>query len=315
MEVFRITNFDDSKTSALGRAVALGTFDGVHLGHQAILREVTQYATENKLTPCAITFKEAPIRWTSPDTKVELITSLNERLLLLKYYGMKEVIVFDFEQLWKTSPEDYLEQILIKKLQAKFLSCGPNHFFGKDKSGSVSWLKAVSQKHEMTVKEVALIKEASGPTISSSLIRKLLKEGNINEVNKYLGHNFICEGTLEQGRQMGREIGFPTLNLPYPEAKVQLKRGVYACYTKIGNELIPSAVNFGIAPTLRQNQTPILESHLLAAPQKEVTYGDTVIIEFVEFIRPEIKFDSIDSLKKQIADDCEKIQAILKQNS
>lgn len=293
--------------SKKNRAIALGNFDGIHKGHQKILK-----ATQQKphLISSAITFCEPPIKWFQPEIKIELITTLEERLELFCDYGIEEAIIFDFGSIKELSALEYLN-FLKNELNCKFLSCGLNHSFGKNKEGNLDLLKSF-REIESAFANYALSENQE--IISSSLIRNKMQKEPIQNTNKLLGHNFLILGNLIGGLNLGSKLGFPTLNLNYPAQKIKPQMGVYAAFTHFSNkQILPSAVNFGFSPTLKQIDNPILESHLLIVPEEKdlPKIDEKLKIELIEFIRPEKHFSSPDQLKKQIAEDCSKIKNLL----
>lgn len=309
---FEIIQLSSLSPTNKKRALALGMFDGIHKGHQFLLKQVIHKAAQNNLIPCAMTFRESPLKWTNPKSETQLITSLDERLLLFKSFDLAEIIVFDFPALNQLEPEAYLKDILIDKLNCAYLTCGLNHKFGKEKKGNINLLKHFSEqtKNQLEFEVCEPIYSEDQQIISSSQIRELLQNGNIQKANQLLGHCFFIYGCLQTGKQMGTKLGFPTLNFEYNPEKVKIPIGVYAAYTEINSKNYLSAVNIGFAPTLNQNLTlpPIVESHLLELPPDlNIKIGEKLKIELIEFIRPEKKFDSLESLKKQIKLDCQNI--------
>ena len=312
-EIIQLTSF---KVNNNKRALALGMFDGLHKGHSFLIRELINKAKEKNLIPCATTFKESPLKWTNPSLETQLITSLDERLLLFKELGLSEIIIFDFPALNELEPEVYFKDILLKRLNCAYLTCGLNHTFGKEKKGNIDLLKTylaeLNGQFEFEVCEPIYTENQN--IISSSQIRQLLKIGKIKEANQLLGHHFLVYGAVRAGNQIGRKLGFPTLNLAYNPEKVKIPNGVYAGYTQIQHKNYLSAVNIGLAPTINNNlnSAPIIESHLLEPLPEELNLkiGENLKIELLEFMRPEHKFDSIDNLKKQISLDCQNIRKL-----
>lgn len=286
-------------------------FDGVHLGHQAVLAQVKQFAQQNNVLSSAITFREPPIKWTSSQTKIELLSILEERLQLFKDQGLQEAIVLDFPQICKLSPRAYFE-LLHQELACQFLAFGPNHFFGKDRAGNPTQLQAWAQEAGIQAALVNMQAIHNEQTISSSHIRHLVKGGNLSKANELLGHNFLIIEELIEGQKLGRKLGYPTLNFNYPDEKVPLPLGVYAAWLKVKEQRLACAINYGFGPTLKQIQRPVLECHLLQPPGSGLPeLGQKATIELVDFIRPEKKFASPEALKEQIGHDCQQILVIL----
>jgi len=312
---FEVINLsaDPKRKSRMGRAIALGMFDGVHLGHQALLKDVKTYADEHQLKACAITFREAPIKWTAPQTQIQLITSLEERLLLFQDCGIDEVIVFEFPELVRLEAKHYLHNILKDQLDTRFVTCGINHRFGRKQEGDFKFLSNWANENNVACRVFQPIKDKEDKVVSSSLIRQTLREGRLKEAIALLGYPVLCYQPLQQGQQQGRKLGYPTLNFSYPADKVSLPIGVYAAKTELNGSWFASAVNLGFAPTARQQmETPILESHILDfEPLMMPKVGDWIKIQLIEFIRPEKKFASLEDLKMQIAQDCDLVKRLI----
>ncbi|MDJ0625273.1 MAG: riboflavin biosynthesis protein RibF [Candidatus Caenarcaniphilales bacterium] len=303
-EIINLTSVDDFLGEEQARAIALGMMDGVHLGHQKLIESVVEFSHLNNFIPCAMTFREPPIKWISKETKVELITSLEERFELFKRYGIKQVIVFDFEEISKLKAIDYLNTILRAELNCKFIACGENHNFGMQKEGCTKLLNSWAAENNIQLQILQLLTKDNSLKISSSLVRKFLKEGSLKEAAEIMGHNFIVYERLIQGQQLGTKLGFPTLNFQYNPEKVQLPFGVYAAKMQIKGRFYNCAVNLGLAPTANSNrQEPILESHLLDLDGDFPSTGQQCLIEMVEFIRPEKKFSTLEELKSRIEKD------------
>jgi riboflavin kinase / FMN adenylyltransferase len=317
-QLFQIIDLNEIDRKSSGqRALALGMFDGVHLGHKAVIEETIAKAKENNWISAVTTFREPPIKWILPSTQIELISTLTERLQLFKNLGVAQAVVLDFDKISGLSFENYLSEIVEKQLACKFLAFGPNHYFGKNRTGGPQELIDWAHKKEIQTSLVPLSSRQNGKIISSSLIRKLLKDGNISEANSALGHNFLIVEKVILGQNLGQKIGFPTLNFQYPDNKVQIKLGVYAARLVFKEKSFPCALNYGFGPTLKQIERPVLECHLLqhVEPNELPKLGQDAQIELVEFIRPEKKFASVDDLKKQIATDCQKILEILNKSN
>ncbi|MDX1919153.1 MAG: riboflavin biosynthesis protein RibF, partial [Candidatus Caenarcaniphilales bacterium] len=316
---FTIHKLNDPKPGSEGRALALGMMDGVHLGHKELIKKAAIYAKENNLILCAMTFAEPPIRWTDPSKKIELITSLEERLWLFKSLGVEEALVFNFAEISKLQPDEYLQEVIKKLLNVKYVSCGENHRFGQKQKGNNELLKKWSEDNKVEVEIVSTIKTSEGKTVSSSLVREFLRAGNLKEASELLGHNYFIYQPLVSGRQIGTELGFPTLNFEYSIAelgRVQLPFGVYAAKvelkTKDGqDQKVLAAVNLGVAPTTNRSEgMPLVEAHLLGGNIEGLvmpSVGELVRVELLGFVRAEKKFESFEELKHQIAKDCKQI--------
>lgn len=297
-------------------AIALGMFDGVHLGHQKVISHAKEYAKKNGLKTGVITLKSHPKEITHRNLKTKsapkLITNLETRLKVFESMGIDFALVIDFNQSFMdTSAEDYLNTYLKDKLNAAFISVGFDHHFGKQRSGNIEFLKQWAQANsiELKVQEAFQIVDT---IVSSSLIRQLLEHSQIKEVNEYLGYDFRYIAEIIHGDKKGREIGFPTANLEI-DPKVQLPaNGVYKGYcsiidTKYQGELYNVAINLGYKPSINDEKVLSLEVHIPGFNGD--IYGKKLDLRFTEKIRDEKKFDSLGALQEQIKKDIEKVYA------
>lgn len=269
------------------KGLILGFFDGVHLGHQAVISSaLDKYSI-------LITFKESPAQYFNQSC--EYILSRENSLNKIKSLGVNEIVELDFSQIAKKTAEEYL-QFVIEKYSPQTISTGFNHTFGVNKKGNSSFLELNQERYKYNyICTHPQIDE--GEIISSSLIKKLLKEGEIIRANKLLGSNFILEGTVVKGAQLGRKLGFPTANITYPKNIVKIPYGVYMAKV-LGHKAI---LNWGIKPTVANGEEPILEVHIMNF-EKDL-YNKFLQIEILQKIRNEQKFDTIEQLKEQVRKD------------
>ncbi len=290
-------------------AVALGMFDGVHRGHRKVIDKAIAYAKLTNIKSAVITLANHPKDLTDHKAPL-LITSLEARLNIFAELGIDYVLVLEFtEELMNLSPEAYLEQYIVKQLEAKFISVGFDHHFGKDRKGSPALLESWCKDHN-------IILESSSPLhyndniVSSSQIRKLISEGNISEANNLLGYSFFIIGTVITGQKQGQRLGFPTANISIDSRFVIPKSGVYQGSVLIAGEQTThlAAINIGFRPTIQTNSALTIETHLI--DYSDDLYGKTIKIVFIDRLRDEIKFENTDALKKQISLDIEEIKAL-----
>ena len=274
------------------QGLAVGFFDGVHLGHQAILKGAS----------AALTFRNHPLAVLAPGKAPRLIMTCEERVAAIKACGVGEVTVLDFTpELAEMSADEFVREYLLASKErkgAQRIRCGENWRFGKGGEGNAEWLRTKGIDVE-----VASYVEYKGERISSSRIRRCLENGEIEDANVMLGRKFQVSGSRFQGKGLGGRIGYPTLNLKLETLNLNLPLGVY----EVEVEGWKAIANYGLAPTMgdRAWASPILEVHLLDNRTIEQSeQSNNPIISFVRFIRPEKKFDSIDDLKRQIAADC-----------
>jgi riboflavin kinase/FMN adenylyltransferase len=278
--------------------IALGTFDGVHLGHQKIIAALLEEAHAFDLKPIIVTFFPHPTHILTPDKPLKLINSIDERIELLKFQGVEHVVVKEFtEEFSKKSALEFIREELLQKLQMKTLIVGYDHSFGKNKGGNYKTLSSYGSTNGFDVKRVlALNKE--GSIISSSLIRDLLLEGEIKKVNSFLDYTFCLFGTVVKGNQLGRKIGFHTANivLDYPN-KIVPKKGVYIVQSEIESKNYYGMMNIGFRPTIN-GKTQTIEVHYFNLDKN--LYNSKVRVKLLSRLRDEFKFDSIEDLKDQL---------------
>ena len=283
-------------------SLALGYFDGVHLGHQAVIKNAVNYAKQNGGKSAVITFKDHPCCFFHGVCPKYILTR-EYREKFIADLGVDYLYELDFEKLAGLSAEEYLENILIKHFSPKSISTGFNHNFGHNKTGDVKFLEQESIKYNY--KYFALPPQKyDGEVISSTKIRKLLSDGQIDTANKMLGRNFIIEGTVIKGRQIGRTIGFRTANILYPIELIDIPFGVYSVLVNYASQTYQGIANFGVRPTVNGHGA-LLEVHILDF-ERDI-YGEVLEVKFIKMLRTERKFDSLDSLKQQISRDIKSI--------
>lgn len=287
-------------------ALTIGNFDGVHLGHLAILSQVKKIAKEKSLASAILTFEPHPISFFKPEKSSDFrITNLAEKLRILSAEKIDYVIVLPFNaNLSEISAQDFVQQILIQTLNSKHLVIGYDFTFGKNREGNFKTL----EEFNLDLSEVSPVQN-HGRTHSSSAVRKFIGAGKISEANKILGKNFVIEGIVVEGKKLASQLGFPTMNLISKPHIVKPKFGVYKTKTFIPflKKEFSSITNFGIKPTIQQDHNKaIFETHIPMPNFSQEIYGKKIRIEFLDFIRAEKKFSSIEELKKQIAYDIQK---------
>ena len=286
-------------------ACSVGNFDGFHLGHQKIIKKLKEEAEKNSLKSMVITFDPHPKNVLGKH-KICTITNWETRQAFLSKAGIDYMLILKFTpEFYKKDPEDFF-LFLKEKLNCKVLVVGSDWKFGYKKSGDIEVAYKLGKKFGIKVISVSPEKE-NNEKISSSYIRKLLQEGKVEEVKKYLGRKYCIFGKVVRGTGKGKELGFPTINIKLPE-NMCLKRGVYAGYVIINGKSFPAAINFGIRPTI-DGKKEFLEIHVIKGEiPEEIEY---VKVIFEKFIREERKFPNLDELKKQISVDIQKILEVL----
>lgn len=279
-------------------SLALGYFDGVHLGHQAVIKNAVDFASQNGNKSAVITFSDHPCCYFWGVCPKYILTR-KEREEKIAELGVDYLYELDFESISGLTAEDYLKNILVKYFTPSAISTGWNHNFGYKKSGNVKFLAQNAKKFDYTYFELPPQK-IENEVISSTSIRKLLSTGKIEKANDMLGYNFLIKGEVIKGNQIGRTIGFKTANLIYPPELIDLPFGVYSVDTQYGKGI----ANFGTRPTVDGKGT-LLEVHILDF-DKDI-YGENITVKFNKMIRTEKKFPSLDALKTQIKTDINSI--------
>lgn len=271
-------------------AIALGTFDGVHLGHRAVLSIPEKY---NKI---AVTFHTPPKFYFLGDK--ELVFYAHEKAAAIMKLGFNEICMDDFEKYKDVSAEDYLEY-LYNEFKPALISCGFNYRFGKGGKGDVGLLEKFC-KEKGIILNCADAVEVAGVTVSSTAIRELLKNGKILEANKLTFKPFYIEEEVIKGDKRGRTIGFPTINQKYPDDKVKIKSGVYKTNVIVDDNIYKGITYVGKRPSFATDYI-ICETYIKGFEGE--LYGQNIGIEFIEFLRDETKFDSVEKLKEQLNED------------
>ena len=271
------------------KSLILGFFDGVHLAHQAVINSALEFSEDSVL----ITFKDSPAKYFNREC--EYILSRNESVNKIKSMGVSEVIELDFDKIANLTVEEYL-LFLKEKFSPASISTGFNHTFGKNKTGNAEFLRENQDKYGYKYFCTPALK-INGEIVSSTFIKTLLRAGKVEDANFLLNSNFLLEGTVIKGAQLGRTIGFPTANIQYPENIVKIPYGVYAA--KVGEKR--AMLNWGMKPTVHNTFEPVVEAHVLDFAGD--LYGKNIKIEILKKIRDEIKFPSLDELRQQIEKD------------
>ena len=298
MRIFdNLKSYSSKKESIL----TIGTFDGVHIGHNKILKRLIQDSKKNNLSSLVMTFFPHPRMILNKSHEIKMIDTISEKINLLEKTGLDNLIIHPFDNNFsKIRAKEFVEEILVKKLKIKEIIIGYDHKFGKDREASVEDLKKFGKDYMFTVKEIPA-QEIDSIAISSTKIRNAILNGEIEKCNKFLGRNFILTGKVVYGDGLGKKIDFPTANIEIKETyKIIPKNGVYLVKTKINSNTYFGMMNIGIRPTVGGTNKS-LEIHFFNF--KDNIYGKNVSIEIIKKIRDEEKFSSIDQLKIQLKKD------------
>ena len=278
------------------KAVSLGNFDGVHLGHQKLMKNNLEISKKYDLEPAVLLFKQNT-KLRLKDEK-EYMTSLEDKIEILSSIGIHTFCLIDFdEKFMNLSPREFIAEIINKKLNASYIICGKDYRFGKKASGDVDTLKKYEERYNYKTSVVDFEKEDEFNKISSNHLKDLIREGNIKKVNKLLARPYKIKGTIVDGMKRGRTLNFPTANLKLSFNYVLPIDGVYLTRINIDNKSYYALSNVGKNPTFGENSRKV-ETYILDFDQN--IYGENVSIEFLEFFRYDIKFTSREELIEQM---------------
>ena len=298
MQIFNsIFDFKTQKKTIL----TLGTFDGVHIGHQKIIKKLIKEATQNNCESTLLTFFPHPRMVLKQDIAIKLINTIEEKIALFEEMGLENLIIHPFDANFsELSPEDFVKNILVDQLNVSKIIIGYDHKFGKNRSADINDLILFGKKYNFDVEQIS-VKELNEISISSTKIRKALLESDIQLANSYLGYNYNLNGEIIAGNKIGRTINFKTANLKIDETyKLIPKNGVYLVQSFIENKLYYGMMNIGKNPTVNgKNQS--IEIHYFDFDYD--IYSKKINVSILEFIRKEIKFDSLIQLKVQLEKD------------
>lgn len=279
--------------------VTIGNFDGLHKGHQVLIKKTIEYAKLNNIKSVVFTFENHPANYFVPNS-IKNIVCNEEKIKRLKDFGVDYIISIPFNEfMTKISAYDFVKDILISKLNAQKIIVGYDFNFARNKEGNASLLNDLSSEFKFELEVIKPIK-INKIRVSSTLIRDLILQGRVDEVKHYLGYNYELSGEVIHARKLGRTIGFPTANMKINEEVVIPKGGIYATKVYIGDEVFYGATNIGYNPTVN-GQGLSIETNILDFNRD--IYGKIIKLQFLERIRDEKKFSSIEELKNQLQKD------------
>ena len=298
------------KRLSKGSVVTIGVFDGLHIGHRTIIKKVVAEAKKSGLSSVLITFDPHPAKVLRPRHDTPSLISLKHRIRLIEELGIDSLLVIKFTGSFsRMSPEKFVKNVLVNRLRVKQLFVGENFYFGAKAGTGVAYLKDIAKRHDFDVTAISAVK-ADGHIVSSSLIRKFIREGRLRQAERLLGRPVSVLGTIVKGSGIARGLGCPTANInPHHEAIPP--RGVYAVRTRFGNKNLRGILNIGFRPTFyaSRDEEPTIEVHLFSF--KGNIYSRDIEVRFVRKIRDERKFASRAKLIKQIERDMESAKSIL----
>ncbi|OSB08283.1 bifunctional riboflavin kinase/FAD synthetase [Paraclostridium bifermentans] len=279
--------------------VTIGNFDGIHKGHIKLIKEAVKEAKTKNYKSVVFTFENHPMRYFRADSIKHIITN-EEKVKIFEDLGVDIVFMIPFDEyMTKISATDFVKTILHEKLKCKMVIVGHDFTFARNKEGNASLLESLGKNYNMKVKVIEPIK-IKGRRVSSSYIRNLINDGNVSEIKNFLGRNYFLEGEVIHARKIGRTIGFPTANLKAEDKLIIPKNGIYAVKVYVKNKVYYGATNIGYNPTVNGKVLSI-ETNIIDFDEE--IYGEIIRVEFLDRIRDEKKFNSLDELKSQLRKD------------
>lgn len=302
--------------AASNTALTIGNFDGVHLGHQAILKQVAQVAKDRCLIPSVLTFEPHPREYfgvigNRPELIPTRIQSLRDKVISLLSCGIEKVFIQRFNKITASmAPEAFIEEILVKGLKTKYLYVGEDFRFGYKRQGDVKMLKSYSEKFGFEIEFIEDILDKNEVRYSSSELRQALAYGNVGIAKEIMGRPYQVTARVIHGRKLGTDIGVPTMNMRVPQ-RFALRSGIYVVEVRgLSAGALPAVANLGIRPTVDSSGEVLLEVHIL--DRNIFSYGKIINVSFLEFIRDEEKFSSVEAMAIAIHQDIEKTKNYFK---
>lgn len=298
MEIFETL---DSITEIEPTAVALGNFDGVHLGHQELIRRAVERAQAEGLKSAVFTFSNHPRDLLPKEKKVKNILAKGDKERIIESLGVDYLFNIPFtREIMTMAPSAFVEKLLLERFKMEAAFCGFNYHFGYKAQGNPEILRKMGGEKGFDVTEMPAYK-IKGEIVSSSLIRTLIASGQVEKCETYMGRNYYIGGEVVVGNRLGKKLGFPTSNLVIDPSMVTPPNGVYVTYCNYNGVRYPSVTNVGIKPTIGHYNKNV-ETHIFNF-DKEL-YGKQITVEFLKKTRDEVKFDSVRELSEQIVRDC-----------
>jgi riboflavin kinase/FMN adenylyltransferase len=292
--------------------LALGNFDGVHRGHRKILDRVRRVASERGATSVVMTFDPHPPRIVRPDKAPPLLMTTVQRLEAIEATGVQGTAIVRFtSELSRWDPETFVQAVLVDWLRVSEVWVGANFLFGRDRAGTFTLLRSLGARFGFNAEKIDPVRYKDF-VVSSTRVRRLINEARVDEAGALLGHQYFVDGTVVRGDQRGRTIGFPTANLS-TENELLPPHGVYATTATLDGLVYPSVTNIGVRPTVDQSGRVSIETHLFNLDRD--LYGARMRVGFVQRLRDERAFESLDALKTQIQADCDRARVLFERLS
>ena len=295
-----------------GTIITIGTFDGVHVGHKKIISRLSNSDSKHHFESLVFTFRPHPRMVLFPgETDLKLLNTYEERAELFRILDIDHLLEFPFSiEFSQIDPEFFVREILCRKLKMKKIVIGYDHRFGKNRSGSIELLQNLSGELNFSVEEISA-KEIDDLNVSSTRIRRALETGNIKQANAFLGYSYFLSGIVEKGKQLGRELGYPTANIGNVDAsKLIPALGIYAVLVEVRGTIKSGMMSIGRNPTTDNDENIKLEVNIFDF--NELIYDESIKVYFIDFIRDEVKFGGLEELKLALAEDKRKTLEILK---
>ena len=303
-----IKNFQNIDNDLQNTVLTIGNFDGIHLGHQEILKFARDIAGRKNIKSALLTFEPHPLKITKPHQIFDQkLSSLSQRLSILKEQNLVDItFIIGFNQkIADLSALDFVEQILVNKLKIKHLVVGYDFTFGKNRAGNADLLQKLAKIYNFSFHRISAKSGVNGIIYSSTAVRNFIKNGDVKSANQMLSRNYQVSGIVIKGRQLARNLGFATANFLPKAELIKPKFGVYKVNVFMDNQKYLAILNFGIKPTFYSTHQPVFEVHILKFNQE--IYGKKITVELLDFIREERKFASVEELKQQIKKDVDLI--------
>jgi riboflavin kinase / FMN adenylyltransferase len=288
--------------------LAIGVFDGVHRGHQAVISTSADHAAASKGTPVVVTFDPHPEKVLRPQAAPHLLSATEHKIALIRALGVEHLLIITFDkQFAATEPEDFVQKLVIHSKPLREICVGHEWSFGKNRRGNLDLLKKLGAKFNFDVVGIPPVK-INGAVVSSTAIRQAIEKGDLAKAAEMLGREYTILGTVTRGDNLGKKIGFPTANLSAHSEQFP-PNGVYVAEARIDGELYRGVINLGIRPTVSSGKSErVLEIHLFDFNRD--IYGHDVEVRFLQFLRPEKKFQDLDTLVQQIRQDVEQARQL-----
>lgn len=305
----------DSLPKFTNAVITIGSFDGVHPGHRHIIEQMKHFAAAAQGETLLVTFYPHPrialAEQKGQNTSLKLLCDLEEKAALLNEAGMDNLVVVPFTKVFsEQSPDDYIEDFLVKYFNPKVIVIGYDHRFGKGRTGDIEYLKRFQSKHQFQVVEISK-QEVDGIAVSSTKIRNALEMGDVALAAKLLGYAYSIKGMVVKGQQIGRTLGFPTANIVVSEQhKLIPPVGIYAVLVSVDGKDYKGMLYIGNRPTLEEDLEKTIEVHIFDF--HDDIYNKMLKVDFIDFLRDDIKFESLDELKVQLQKDMERALLVMR---